>query len=228
MHQLLGIYICEKTIIMIIILLLLIPQTTSCPPVMPINAFPSQHSIEKWYITHLSWKTGDQPNLLSNSLFSGVLTGLLVPSSKITKLLDTPCNTPSCWKVSGKAFLMQKTQQKPLDGFEEMQQASWATGNKSHYSENATWKYMFHMFCMHVHMVEVKWFSRSLSDCQAHSIWKDAHDAKYYASQIYGSEILHTRSAWQFIPRLNTFFLPSLQCLADHIFSSSSTVSNDQ
>ena len=40
MHQLLGIYICEKTIIMIIILLLLIPQTTSCPPVMPISAFP--------------------------------------------------------------------------------------------------------------------------------------------------------------------------------------------
>ena len=108
MHQLLGIYICEKTIIMMIILLLLIPQTTSCPPVTPINAFPSQHSIEKWYITHLPWKNGDQPNLLSNSLFSGVLTGLLVPSSKITKLLDTPCNTPSCWKVSGKAFLMPK------------------------------------------------------------------------------------------------------------------------
>ena len=71
------------------------------------------------------------------------------------------------------------------------------------------------MFCMHVHMVEVKVgkleekeviFEKPRPDCQARSIWKGAHDATYFSSQIYGSEILHTRSAWQFIPRFNTFF----------------------
>lgn len=166
MHQLHGIYICEKTIIMIIILLLLIPQTTSCPPVMPINAFPSQHSIEKWYITHLSnpESMGDQPNLLSNSLFSGVLTGLLVPSSKITKLLDTPCNTPSCWKVSGKAFLMQKTQQKRLDGVRKCDKQAGQLETSRIIQKIRHGNTCSTCFCMHVHMVEVKWFLRSLSD----------------------------------------------------------------
>lgn len=60
----------------------------------------------------------------------GCWTGGLVPSSKITKLLDTPCNTPSCWKVSGKAFLMQKEKPPRLDACWEMQQTSWATGKK--------------------------------------------------------------------------------------------------
>ena len=161
---------------------------------------------------------GPTQKFLSNSLFSGVLKGLLVPSSKITKLLDTPCNTPSCWKVSGKAFLMQKTQQKRLDGFRKMQQTSWATGNKSHYSENTTWKHMFHMFlhaCTHggSEVIFEKPFWLPSSFHMERCSW-----CKVLCFTNLWLRILHTRSAWQFIPRFNTFFLPSLQCLADHVF----------